>query len=77
MTTPPTGTDSLGLLDVAGIAHYLSITSRMARRLVDERRVPIVKVGSLVRVRRIDLDAYVAQHTIPSNLARPDTDNSI
>ena len=73
MTVPTPHATALGLLDVTGIAHYLSISPRMARRLVDERRVPIVKVGSLVRVRRDDLDSFVALNTIPSNPARART----
>jgi excisionase family DNA binding protein len=38
---------------------YLSVTPRMLRRLWAERRVPAVKVGSLVRFDRADLDRYI------------------
>jgi excisionase family DNA binding protein len=38
--------------------------------MVDERRVPVVKVGKYVRVRRADLDAYLDEHTQPARSAR-------
>ncbi|AWB90304.1 helix-turn-helix domain-containing protein [Homoserinimonas hongtaonis] len=55
---------ALDLLDVQGIASYLNITPRTARRIVSERRVPVTKIGALVRVRRTDLDAYLVAHTV-------------
>ena len=56
------------LLDVDGVAASLSISRRMATDLVYGRAVPVVKIGRLVRVRRSDLDAYVAAQTIPANI---------
>ena len=43
-------------------AEYLNITNRHARHLFDVRAFQVVKVGRLVRVRRADLDAYLAQN---------------
>jgi excisionase family DNA binding protein len=60
------------LLDVQGIAEYLNITPRNARRIVSERRVPVLKIGALVRVRRADLDAYLAAHTLSAAPSRDD-----
>lgn len=57
--TPPTP----DLLDVPGIAAYLSISARGARWIISQRRVPVIKIGQLVRVRRTDLDAYLAANT--------------
>lgn len=57
---------ALDLLDVQGIASYLNISPRTARRIVSERRVPVTNIGALVRVRRADLDAYLAAHTTPA-----------
>lgn len=65
---------ALDLLDVQGIAGYLNITPRTARRIVSERRVPVTKIGALVRVRRADLDAYIVAHTTtaaPGSEQRP------
>jgi excisionase family DNA binding protein len=50
------------LLTVSECAEYLNISNRHARKLFDVRAFQIVKVGRLVRVRRSDLDAYVAQN---------------
>ena len=51
------------LLTVNECAEYLNITNRHARHLFDVRAFQVVKVGRLVRVRRVDLDAYLAQHS--------------
>lgn len=51
------------LLDVPGIAAYLSISERSARWIISQRRVPVIKIGQLVRVRRADLDAYLTANT--------------
>jgi excisionase family DNA binding protein len=42
-------TSPASLLDVVGLATRLGVTVRFVRRLVDERRIPYVKVGRLVR----------------------------
>ena len=55
-----------GLLDVAGVASRAGVPLRMARRLLDERRLPTVKIGRYVRVRPDDLDAWLAAQTRPA-----------
>jgi excisionase family DNA binding protein len=40
------------LLDIDGLATRLGVTSRFVRRLVEERRVPYLKIGRLVRFDR-------------------------
>lgn len=54
------------LLDEADIARLTGTTERMARRIIAERRVPIVKVGRYVRVRRGDLEAWLVANTQPA-----------
>lgn len=51
------------LLSVPVAAEYLSVSERFVRRMVSEGRVPVVKLGKHVRVRRADLDAYIAAST--------------
>lgn len=58
------------LLDLLGIADRCNISERMARRLISERRLPVVKVGRHVRVRSSDLEAYLHDHTLPAVRAR-------
>lgn len=55
------------LLDVEGIALKLNVSDRMARRIVSERRVPVVKIGKLCRVWSDDLEAYLAENTHPAS----------
>ena len=50
------------LLTVSECADSLNISTRHARHLFDTRAFPVIKVGRLVRVRRSDLDAYLAQN---------------
>jgi len=47
------------LLTLAEAAQYLNTSERFARRLVDERRVRVHKVGRFVRIARVDLDEYL------------------
>lgn len=60
--TPTSGTTP-DLLDVPGIAEYLTMSERQVRHVIAQRRVPVIKIGQLVRVRRTDLDAYLIENT--------------
>lgn len=55
-----THTDSPELLTLAEVAQYLNTSERFARRLVDERRVRVHKIGRFVRIARVDLDQYLS-----------------
>ena len=54
------------LLTVEQAADYLNITTHFTRRLIRERRIPFLKVGRLVRLRRADIDTYLAARAIPA-----------
>jgi len=58
--TPLTHPD---LLPVPAVADYLSISERAVRDLVTRRQLPVIKIGQRIRVRRTDLDAYLAANT--------------
>ncbi|MCX6501148.1 MAG: helix-turn-helix domain-containing protein [Microbacterium sp.] len=51
------------LLTVAEAAAYTNTSERFARRLVSDRRVPVVKLGKHVRIPRTALDAFIAANT--------------
>ncbi|MGP6203911.1 helix-turn-helix domain-containing protein [Microbacterium sp. F2] len=53
-------------LTVEQAAAYTGTSVRMIRRLVDQRRVPVAKIGSLVRIRISDLEAYLEANTRPA-----------
>jgi len=48
------------LLTVDELAAELRICERTARQLISERALPILRVGRCVRIRRSDLDAFLA-----------------
>jgi hypothetical protein len=54
------------LLDVAGISVRCNVPERMARRIISQRRVPVVKVGRYARVRLADLEAFLSANTRPA-----------
>lgn len=58
------------LLDDAEIARIARVTLRMAQRLIYERRVPVIKVGRYLRVRRSDLEAWLEANTQPAVIRR-------
>lgn len=50
------------LLDIDAVAAQLGTSVRHIRRLVQERRIPVVRVGRLVRFDPVDLDAWLDAH---------------
>lgn len=58
---------AFALWDVHALAENTGLSLRMARTLISERRVPVVKVGKrMVRVRPSDVRRYLAENTIPA-----------
>jgi excisionase family DNA binding protein len=81
VVTPPTGRrarhDGAGdasraagatgaLFTVADAAAYLSVTERFIRRLIHERRIPVIRLGRHVRLAEADLEAFVAAGRQPA-----------
>ncbi|MFI6121330.1 helix-turn-helix domain-containing protein [Streptomyces sp. NPDC051064] len=52
------------LLTVDQAAERLGTTARFPRRLIAERRIAFVKVGSRVRIKASDLEAYIEGNTV-------------
>lgn len=50
------------LLDIDAVAEQLNTSVRHIRRLVHERRIPVVRVGRLIRFDPVDLDAWLDEH---------------
>ncbi|MCF2526611.1 excisionase family DNA-binding protein [Yinghuangia soli] len=60
------------LLDVREAAERMGLKGeRFPRRLVAERRIEYVKVGSHVRIRESAIDAYLAANTVEPIRRRP------
>jgi excisionase family DNA binding protein len=52
-------TTSEQLLDIAALAERLGVGERFVRRLVNERRIPFLKIGRHVRFDAGDVDAWI------------------
>ncbi|MFH9224506.1 excisionase family DNA-binding protein [Streptomyces lydicus] len=52
------------LLTVDQAAERLGTTARFPRRLIAERRIAFVKIGSHVRIKESALAAYIEGHTV-------------
>lgn len=52
------------LLDVETAAALLGTTERFPRRLIEERRIEFVKIGSHVRIRESVLNAYIEENMV-------------
>ena len=53
-----------GLLDIDGLADRLGVGERFVRRLVEERRIPFLKIGRLVRFDVGDVEAWIASQRV-------------
>lgn len=51
------------------VAEYLKITPNTARKWANERRLPVVKVGTLNRFRPSDIKAWVEGRAQPAEEA--------
>lgn len=54
--------DRRRLLDIAAVAEQLGTSVRHIRRLVQERRIPVVRVGRLIRFDPVDIDVWLDAH---------------
>lgn len=54
------------LLTVEEAADYLSVSVRFIRRIIHERRIPVVRLGRHVRLAEPDLEAFVAAGRQPA-----------
>jgi excisionase family DNA binding protein len=64
MTTQPT-TDQ-DLLTIRDLMRYSGESESAWRKRLGRRELPYIRLGANVRVRRADLDAWLAARTIPA-----------
>ena len=58
------------LVDIGWVAKRLGVTVRHVRRLVSERRIPLVKWGHLLRFDPREIDAWIDQARRPARPGR-------
>lgn len=51
---------SPALLSMKDACTYTALSLSSVKRLIDKNAIPVLKIGRAVRVRRADLDAWVA-----------------
>ncbi len=51
-------------LKAADVAEILKISKAQAYQLIKTREVASFSIGKIVRVRRVDLDAFIQSHTV-------------
>ena len=51
------------LISVADAAAYLSVSPRTVRRLIKKGEIPVVRIGSALRIAIAVLNAYIALRT--------------
>lgn len=61
----PARDEDLQLLDIPAVRALTGLSERFVRELVYTRRVPVVKLGRSVFVRRADLAEWIQQNTTP------------
>jgi excisionase family DNA binding protein len=59
---PRPASDLPTLVDIDTVAHHLGVSIRHIRRLIDERRIPFVKVGKLVRFDVDEIARWADEH---------------
>lgn len=55
---------SMPLLDAEGLAARLGVTARFVRRLVEERRIPYLKIGRLVRFEPAEVELWIGESRV-------------
>lgn len=57
-TTEDHGRDS-SLLDVSQVAEYLRISRSTVYKLIEQHRIPVIRIGRLLRIRKDELDEAI------------------
>ncbi len=57
------------LMDIPTVAEHLGVTDRFVRRLVEERRIPFLKIGKYVRFDPREVERWMKRQAVDE--ARP------
>lgn len=64
MSTIETSEQLPRLLSIGTLADHLDVTERFVRRLVEDNRVPYLKIGKFVRFHPDDINEWIADTRI-------------
>lgn len=62
---PQRTTDRPPLIDLPAVAERLGVNQRYVRRLVADRRIPVIKLGRLLRFDPADVEALIGRAKRP------------
>ena len=52
------------LLDIKDVADYTGLSTHTLYTMVSQRRIPYVKMGRLTKFDRVELDKWIAAHSV-------------
>ncbi len=52
------------LMDIPTVAEHLGVTDRFVRRLVEERRIPFLKIGKYVRFDPREVERWMKRQAV-------------
>lgn len=64
LISPNLGSEPGALIDTEALAGRLGVTERFVRRLVDERRIPFLKIGKFIRFDPDEIAAWIDEHRV-------------
>ena len=65
------------LIDMTELAHWLGTSPRHVRRLVEEQRVPYLKIGHYVRFDPVEISVWIDRQRVSMSKERADDNEPI
>lgn len=56
--------ESINFWDIAELAEHLGVSERFVRRLVNERRIPFLKIGKFIRFNPDEIAEWVSKRKV-------------
>lgn len=60
--------DGLGLMTIKEVMVYLKIRESKVRKMILNKEIKYIKIGNLIRFRRIDIEKYIDENSIKPRL---------
>ena len=60
--------DDLGLMTIKELMVYLKIRESKVRKMILNKEIKYIKIGNLIRFRRVDIENYINENSIKPRL---------
>lgn len=60
--------DELGLMTIKEVMVYLKIRESKVRKMILNKEIKYIKIGNLIRFRRVDIENYIDENSIKPRL---------